>query len=158
MSERAGRRSVELTCQARGVSQREVTINFSDETFIVAEPVVVARIVAQPDRWAVWWPSLTLQVYEDRGVKGIRWTVTGELVGTAELWVEPQLDGVVLHHFLRVDPTEPGAPTIARTGFSSPRGRRRVAAIERRYALSWKQHVWRLKDELEGARRVGEPR
>ena len=102
-------------------------------------------------------------MYEDRGLKGLRWTVTGELVGSAELWVEPHLDGVVLHHFLRVDRTVPGVqrgqgtgePTTARASGDSPRQRRELQRIERRYAVSWKAHAWALKDELEGVREPG---
>lgn len=132
-------------------------INLSDETFIVATPVVVAAVVAQPARWVVWWPKLALDVYDDRGVKGIRWTVTGELVGSAELWVEPHLDGVLLHHFLRVDLTVPGSPTLARSESESPRMRRQRESLAREYALSWKRHAWSLKDELESQRVLGTP-
>lgn len=116
-------------------------INLADETFISSTPAAVARAVAQPDRWRRWFPALVLSVYEDRGVKGVRWTVAGEFVGSAELWVEPHLDGVVLHHFLRIDPS-----SQLRAG--------RIRRTERRFAMSWKRHVWELKDELEEAGRV----
>ena len=124
-------------------------ISLSDETFIVAAPAQVASAISVADRWRYWWPALTLTVYEDRGVKGVRWTVTGELVGSAELWVEPHLDGVILHYFLRVDPAVPGQPSTARSQHHSPRQRRALARMERRYATSWKAKVWALKDELE---------
>lgn len=125
------------------------TINLSDETFIVASPAAVAAIVAEPARWTLWWPRLALEVYDDRGVKGVRWTVTGELIGSAELWVEPHLDGVVLHFFLRVD--FPGS------GSDSPRMRRQAQKVSTSYALAWKRNAWALKDELEASREPGTP-
>ena len=33
----------------------------------------------------------------------VRWTVRGALVGTMEVWLEPVLDGTLLHYFLRAD-------------------------------------------------------
>jgi hypothetical protein len=64
-----------------------------------------------------------------------------ELAGTVEIWLEPHRDGVILHHFVRLDPT-------------GDRLSDRVAAAHRR-RLAWhaKQVFWQLKDELEAGRR-----
>lgn len=116
----------------------------SDDTFIAVDRAVVAAAVADPGRWALWWPDLSLRVSRDRGVKGQQWTLTGARTGTAEIYLEPWQDGTVLHLFLRLR-FEPGT-----TGA-------RVAKELRRRTLAWKRSVHRLKDELEGDRRAGTP-
>lgn len=50
-------------------------------------------------------PDLALTVVEDRAEKGMRWAVAGPLTGTMEIWLEPVLDGVVLHYFLHAEPS-----------------------------------------------------
>lgn len=131
------------------------TVDLVDETFIIVAPDRIAAIVADPVRWEAWWPGLTLSVFMDRGLEGIRWSVTGELVGSAEIWLESHGDGVIVHHYLRAEPTEPGSPTRARRIPESARGRREVDRLRRRHAVAWKRTVWALKDELEGDRRPG---
>ena len=42
----------------------------------------------------------------------------GALVGTMEVWLEPMLDGTLLHYFLRADP----AGTAGRSGTSTASG------------------------------------
>ncbi|MGN6243472.1 MAG: polyketide cyclase / dehydrase and lipid transport [Motilibacteraceae bacterium] len=121
-------------------------LDLVDETFVVADPQAVAEAVADPSRWPVWFPDLTLAVTRDRGVKGIQWAVTGPWTGSAEVWLEPMGDGVLLHLYLRLDPAG-GAP-----------GPRRVDAERRRRAVAWKKHAWALKDALEAGRRPGDPR
>ena len=69
-----------------------------------ARPDVVAQLVADPQRWTVWWPDLRLTTTRDRGRKGRQWAVEGALAGTAEIWLEPWWDGVILHYYLRADP------------------------------------------------------
>ena len=133
-------------------------VDLVDETFIVTEPAVLAAIVADRTRWRMWWPELELTVFMDRGLQGMRWTVVGELVGSCEIWLEAQGDGVLLHYYLRVDPTVPGSRTEPRELPESPRGHRQVASIRRRHALRWKRQVWQLKDELEAERVIGMPR
>lgn len=129
-----------------------------DETFVVADPAVLAAIVADAARWRVWWPDLDLTVFMDRGREGIRWTVTGSLVGSSEIWLQAYADGVIVHYYLRADPTVPGSRTEARAVGDSPRARRSIDALRRRRAIAWKQVIWSLKDELESGRRPGEPR
>lgn len=129
-------------------------VDLVDDTFVVADPSVVARSIADPEQWRQWWPDLSLTVFMDRGEEGLRWTVTGELVGSAEIWLERWGDGVILHFYLRADPTRPGSNTEPVTGDD----RRLAPTSERlrhRYARSWKRHVFRLKDQLEADRSPG---
>src|SRR5882757_5656310 len=137
------------------------SLDLMDETFILAAPLTVARLVADSSRWPRWWPGLALTVAEDRGRAGIRWQVgpgttrergnkrggatrersnrRGRLTGTMEIWVEPHLDGAIAHHYLRVDPA----------------GRRLGRRARRYWARQAKRALWSMKDELESARPVG---
>ncbi len=124
-------------------------VDLIDESFVVAEPARVSAALREPGRLAAWWPDLELAVFQDRGEAGLRWTVTGALVGTAEVWLEPWKDGVVVHVYLRADPTVRGSTTTPRPPARSPR--RAVRATQAR-ARAIKRGVWALKDELEGAR------
>lgn len=118
-------------------------VDLIDEAFVVADPAVLAAVVHDPERWRAWWPDLTLTVFMDRGERGIRWSATGALVGSIELWLEPFGDGVIVHHYLRADPARAGADPVR---------------VRRRHALAWKRSVNALKDELEAGRASGEPR
>lgn len=115
-----------------------------DETFLVVPPKIVASAFSDPAVWRRYWPDLTLSVYLDRGDQGLRWTVRGALVGTMEVWLEPVLDGTVLHYFLRADPARP-APA---RDVDRERRRRQVAA---------KQIALELKSVLEDGRAPGCP-
>jgi hypothetical protein len=114
-------------------------MQLSDQTFVAAAPPVVAAVVADPARWAAWWPDLTLSVTRDRGIKGQQWVLTGQIGGTAEIYLEPWHDGTVVHTFLRLQLPPPADPERDR----------------RRRALAWKRSVTALKDELEGDRVPG---
>jgi hypothetical protein len=131
------------------------TIDLADDTFVVAEPAVVAGWVAGASTAKDWFADLRLVTTRDRGLKGRQWRVDGALVGTAEVWLEPWGDGVVVHWFLRTDP----APGVrSRLGPDGGPALRRWADHERRLrVVRWKQVVHRLKDELERGRRAGEP-
>ena len=110
------------------------TIDLVDDTFVVASPERVAQVVADPGRWGSWWPDLRLTTTRDRGVKGRQWRVDGALAGTAEIWLEPWRDGVIVHFYLRCDPADPArAPERER----------------RRRAQAWKRVVHALKDALQ---------
>ncbi|HEV2782943.1 MAG TPA: polyketide cyclase / dehydrase and lipid transport [Actinophytocola sp.] len=116
-----------------------------DETFLAVPPKQVAAVFAEPATWRRFWPDLELEVYADRGDEGLRWTVRGALVGTMEVWLEPMLDGTVLHYFLRADlPAAPPRPRAMRR----ERTRRQLAA---------KSVALDLKLELENGRRPGFP-
>jgi hypothetical protein len=116
-----------------------------DESFVVADAAELAARFADPALWRDWWPDLTLTVAKNRGSKGIRWTVAGALAGSAEVWLEPWRDGVIVHWFLRADPVP------------SPSARR-VRRLRESYVRHYKRRVHALKDELERDRPGGTPR
>jgi hypothetical protein len=121
-----------------------LAVDIVDETFLVVPPKIVASAFADPATWRRYWPDLTLSVYLDRGTEGIRWTVHGALVGTMEVWLEPMLDGTLLHYFLRAELP----PTASRRDVDGERRRRQLAA--KRIALA-------LKSTLEDGRAPGCP-
>jgi hypothetical protein len=116
-------------------------VEIADDTFIVAAPADVAAVVADEGRWRRWWPDLTLTVVRDRGPAGLVWAVRGPLDGEMEIWLEPVADGVVLHYLVRAEAAGP-----------------RPDRQRQRRTQAWKQHVHRLKDELEAGREPGRPR
>lgn len=132
-------------------------IDVIDETFVVASPARVASALGDPALWLRWWPELTLTVFEDRASQGIRWTVTGALVGSKEFWLEPFRDGVLVHYYLRADLTTSGSRTDVLTGRPGPLSRRCAREVERR-RLDLKRRLNGLKDSLEAGRVVGTPR
>ena len=122
------------------------SIQVADETFVAAAGARVGAAVADPARWRRWWPDLRLHVIEDRADKGIRWTVAGPLTGTMEIWLEPMLDGVILHYFLHAEPTGV-RPGLAAMDLAKITHQRRVAG---------KRMSFEIKNELEAARPVGD--
>jgi len=122
------------------------SIQIADETFVAADPVEVGRAVADPASWSRWWPDLRLVVVEDRGEAGQRWTVTGALTGTMEVWLEKVLDGVVLHYFVHAEPSGAAAHELAKMKLSKMNHRRRVAG---------KDMAFEIKRRLEASRPVG---
>lgn len=120
-------------------------IDVIDSTWIPSAPAVIAPVIADPANWARWWPGLELAVAQQRGVKGVRWTVprvaSGRdvgLAGTAEVWLQPMFDGVVAHFFLRLDPA-PGRRLPAR----------RARRIERTCRRQTKRAFWALADSAD---------
>jgi hypothetical protein len=120
-------------------------VHLIDETWIDASPVSVSAVVSDPANWQPWWPYLRLTVTRDRGLKGMQFAASPApgsgwpaLTGTVEIWLEPFKTGVILHHFLRLEPAG-GQPLTAR------------AARRWTRQAGWhaKQVFWRLKDELE---------
>lgn len=122
------------------------SIQIADETFVAADGARVGAAVADRASWRRWWPDLRLQVVEERGEKGIRWSVTGALTGTMEIWLEPSLDGVVLHYFLHAEPTGVAAWQLAKLNLAKMTHRRRVAG---------KKMAFEVKATLERSRPVG---
>jgi hypothetical protein len=122
-------------------------LDLVDETFVVASPAKLARLVRNPARWRQWWPDLELDVFQDRGEQGMRWNVRGALTGSMEVWLEPHGDGVVVHYYLRCDP--PGGRVLR------PRAAQREL---RRRAHRAKRVFWAVKDQVEAGRAPGEPR
>jgi len=122
------------------------SIQIADETFVAADPAAVGRAVADRDAWRRWWPDLRLTVVEDRGELGQRWTVTGALTGTMEIWLEPMLDGVLLHYFLHAEPSGAAAWQLARMDLAKLTHQRRVAG---------KRMAFEVKRRLEAGRPIG---
>jgi hypothetical protein len=129
-------------CEAGAVH----SIQVADETFIAADAVRVGAAIADPASWWRWWPDLRLHVIEDRAERGIRWAVTGALTGTMEIWLEPSLDGVLLHYFLHAEPSGAAAWQLARMRLARMTHRRRVAG---------KTMAFEVKETLERSRPVG---
>lgn len=119
------------------------TIQIADETFVAADPADVGRAVGDRSAWRRWFPDLALTVVEDRAERGVRWTVGGPLTGTMEIWLEPVLDGVVLHYFLHA---EPATGTAAQITAAKLTHHRRVAG---------KRMAFEVKNRLEASRPVG---
>ena len=122
------------------------SIQIADETFVAADPVEVGKAIGTPANWRRWWPDLLLTVVEDRGELGHRWTVAGALTGTMEIWLEPVLDGVVLHYFLHAEPSAVAAWQLAKMNLAKMNHRRRVAG---------KDMAFEVKRTLEATRPVG---
>jgi hypothetical protein len=116
-------------------------VDIADDTYVAVSPAVLATVVGDPESWRTWWPDLHVRVTRDRGVKGVQWAISGPLVGSMEIWLEPVGAGTVLHWFLRADPSAAGSP-------------RRLARARRRRVRGWKTNAFALKDRLEGAERV----
>lgn len=121
------------------------SIQVADQTFIAAPGAAVGEVLSDRSRWRGWWPDLQLQVREDRGDKGIRWTITGALDGTMEAWLEPMLDGVILHYFLHAEP---------RGGIDGMSGRDLLAANRVR-RVAGKKMSFEIKARLEAGRKAG---
>lgn len=122
------------------------SIQVADETFVAASPAAVGRALSQPSDWRRWFGDLILDVVEDRADKGVRWTVSGPLTGTMEVWLEPVLDGVLLHYFLHAEPSGAAAWELAKMDLAAMTHRRRVAG---------KRMAFEVKNRLEAARPVG---
>lgn len=126
-------------------------VDLVDETWIAAEPEQVATVAHDPARWRAWWPDLDLVVFQDRGVDGLRWSCTGALVGSCELWLEPwtsasaALRGVIVHHYLRADPTHRGSRIDPVEAIPL----RRAVALRAERSRRWKRAVHAWKDEME---------
>lgn len=127
-------------------------VDLIDETFIVAAPAAVAAAVHEPAALRSWWPDLELTVFQDRGQEGVRWNVTGALVGSAEVWLQAWRDGVIVHVYLRADPTRRGSAAQGWSAAPARLARRSVRETDRR-ARQIKVGVNALKDRLEADRR-----
>lgn len=125
------------------------SVDVVDETFLAVPPELVAAEFA-PSHWPRLWPDLHLETVTDRGPAGQRWTVRGALVGSMEVWLEPVLDGTVLHYYLRADPAGPDGTPV-------PAAPRRGAAEARRRQRAAKAIAFACKDRLEAGRAPGEP-
>lgn len=121
-------------------------IDIADEVFLTVPRRVLARRFADPASWRRDWPDLELTVDAERGDKGMRWLVSGPLTGTMEVWLEPVLDGTVLHYYLRADLT---------AATSQSRRARTIADETRRRRLAARKLAFELKRAFEGDRAPG---
>ena len=122
------------------------SIQVADETFVCADPADVGAAIADPVSWRRWWPDLRLTVVEDRGPAGQRWTITGALTGTMEVWLEQSYDGVILHYFVHAEPSGVAAWELAKMNLAKANHQRRVAG---------KRMAFEVKQKLEESRAVG---
>ncbi len=132
----------------RGSEQlRMPSLDVVDDTFVVGSMSELGPLCDERT-WALWFPGIALASTEDRGRLGKRWTMTGELTGTAEVWLEQHADGVLVHTYLRQ----------ATTDHAGQRATRHAERLRRGYARALKLQLFAFKDELEGDRLPGEPR
>lgn len=129
-------------------------VDLIDETFIVAEPAAVAAALHDEKLWRHLFPGLELTVFMDRGDQGLRFTVTGALVGSSEFWVEPWGDGAIVHYYLRADITRRRSDT-ERIGGDPRAVVRRSVRVRARHVYRVKAGLNRLKDQLEDGRAPG---
>jgi hypothetical protein len=127
-------------------------VDVIDETFVVAPPARVAAALREPGLWASLCPDLDVTVVTDRGDEGVRCAVTGALVGSNELWVEPWGDGAIVHYYLRADVTRRGSAT--EPVVVSPR---RAVKVREAHCVRVKAGLNALKDRLEAGRAPGTP-
>lgn len=107
-------------------------VDVVDETFVRVPPDLIRAVLDEPGFAALAWPRLRLETVRDRGVRGLRWRVDGDVVGEMEVWLEPWRDGTMVHHYLR---------GWARSGAGS--------AAARRHTRTWKSVIHPVKDVLE---------
>lgn len=108
-------------------------IDLIDETYVAVAPERLVDAVADPGLWRRWFPGLTRQVFMDRGVKGVRWSVTGEIEGSVEVWLEPAGPGTIVHWYVRGDDPDAGV----------------AARLHRDYLQAINQGMFALKDDAE---------
>jgi hypothetical protein len=132
-------------------------VDVIDETFVVAAPAVVAAALHDRALWRELFGDLELSIFQDREDAGLRFTVTGALVGSSEFWVEPWGEGAIVHHYLRADLTRRGSDVDPRTGDPRALGRAAIRA-RTRYCVRLKAGLNALKDRLEAGRPPGTPR
>lgn len=125
---------------------RPPVIDVTDETLVVASPERVRGLLCDEQRWEAVLPGARFSCIDDRGSLGKRWAVSGALAGSAEAWLEPWADAVVVHVFLQADPGRGGSSGRA------------VARLNRRYAMTIKRYVLDVKATLEAGRAPGTPR
>jgi len=122
---------------------RVSSIQVADQTFLAAPGAAIAEVLSAANNWRRWWPDLRLDVREDRGDKGIRWTVAGALTGTMEVWLEAVPEGAILHYFLHAEPA------------AEPKSARALAAANRSRRVAGRAMAFELKARLEAGRPAG---
>ncbi len=78
---------------------------------------------------------------------GLRWTATGAVDGTSEIWLESVADGTNLHYFLHAAPSGTGSPATQA---------KRAASLTTFYRFRFKDLVNELRQLLDSDRPAGE--
>jgi hypothetical protein len=90
-------------------------IDLGDESWVAAPPARLLPRLRADELWRSWFPGVERDVFMDRGEKGVRWSVTGALVGSVEVWLEAFRAGTIVHWYVRADvPSGPAEPLRAR--------------------------------------------
>lgn len=118
-------------------------VDVIDQTYVAVSPRALRKALCVETAWAEVVPDLRLVCFEDRGLRGKRWTVSGALEGTAEVWLEEVAEGTVVHVFLQADPSAP------------PRSERARFRLDKAYRDRLKRWVTEVRDTLDAAREVG---
>lgn len=108
-----------------------------DETFVLAPVAELRDIFCDERAWKSF--GMDLHPYDDRGVSGKRWTLSGQLTGTAEVWLEPSHGGVIVHVYLQAD----------------SRSRRSESRMRRLYAIPVKRWILEVKSGYDIERPAG---
>lgn len=122
-------------------------VDVIDETYAAVAPDRLRDALCAESAWALVLPELELRCFEDRGVRGKRWAVSGALEGTAEVWLERLPEGTVVHVFLQADPAVP---------LSGPTAARRARQLDTACRVRLKRWVTHVRDALDESRAVGE--
>ncbi len=80
------------------------TVDIADETYVAVAPEALAPLLTAPSLLDDWFPAVRFEVFMDRAEKGTRWSVTGEIEGSMEVWLEPMATGTLVHWFVRGEP------------------------------------------------------
>ncbi len=138
---------MQVTCDSSGVSEVSANgpggpphVDVVDETWIGVPPSSVAPYLQDRRNWARWWPELELELIEDRGEKGVRWTArTKEAAGRMEVWLQPDREGTVAHYFVALELLASGRAADGRE-------------LARHFRVRDKAVFWALGDHLDPAR------
>jgi hypothetical protein len=108
-------------------------IDLIDETYVAVEPAALVPRVTDAALWQAWFPRLQRQVFMDRGEKGVRWSVTGDIDGSVEVWLEAYGRGTIVHWYVRGDEASD----------------RRAEKVREHYHRTIKQGMFLVKDQAE---------
>lgn len=116
-------------------------LHVDDDGFVRAPAGLVYRRLTDIGRWPTWWQGVRTTPMDDgtgrevwalefardrfRGLRVAAWphtyrheagfklSLTGDLVGDAEFWLEPTHGGTVVHHLVVAEPTNRPRSTLA---------------------------------------------
>ena len=116
-------------------------LHVDDDGFVRAPAGLVYRRLTDIGRWPTWWRGVRTTPMDDgtgrevwalelardrfRGLRMAAWphtyrhevgfklSLTGDLVGDAEFWLEPIAGGTVVHHLVVAEPTRRSRSTLA---------------------------------------------